>query len=97
MTRDEQDVWRGWMVGVLAACRDAAGRAILEESQLADVLDADDVRPVLVLDLALGRADVWFKGQTRGTSIHAGSIHRDGTWHPAALAPAVARAPERAH
>lgn len=97
MTRTDRAVWQRWMTSVLAVVRDAAARAVLEEPQLADLLDPEDVRPVLVIDAGLRRCDVWFKGATRGSSIHAGHIAHDGTWHPAAVAPAVASAGEVRH
>ena len=83
--------WPNWMTAVLACARDAAARAMLEEPRLLHLLDPDGVAPVVVVDLALRRCDVWFKGRDQSTSIHAGHITEAGEWMCAALAPARER------
>lgn len=89
--------WPKWMTAVLAAARDAAARAMTEEPGVLHLLDPQGVAPVLVVDLAMRRADVWFKGRDNSTSIHAGHINEAGEWVCAALAPAREMRDRQAH
>lgn len=89
--------WPDWMTAVLACARDAAARAMLEEPGVLHMLNPDALAPVVVVDLALRRADVWFKGRDQSTSIHAGHINESGEWVCAALAPAREPRDRQAH